>query len=805
MTNSLLSQRGLSSAVAQERLAASGFNDLPTEEKTNFLKQMWSVLKQPMLLLLLGAGTINFALSDPFDGAMLMLFVLVVIGIWIFQERKSQKALAALREFASPKSRVIRDGIEQTIDSRLLVEGDLVLVSEGDRVPADATCAEAYNLSIDESALTGESVPVEHFDGDQIFSGTLLVSGRAKLIVVKTGKNSEIGKIGNALSELINEATPLQREVSRLIVWVATIAFTAAALVATAFAITRGDLVRGLLAGIATAMAMIPEEFPVVLTLFMILGSWRMAKGRILAKRPQVIETLGSATVLCVDKTGTLTTNQMVVAGFFDGDEASIRRFASLASAENPTDPMDRAFRAEEGLPGGLRLVREYPISKELLAITQVWMDTEGRLTIACKGAPEAVAKLCKREVPERLQELASSGFRMLAVARANFTGELPESVTDFDFEYLGLAGLKDPIRPTAKQAIEDCYTAGIRTIMITGDYPATAMAIAKELGMEISAGFLTGTAIEALTDQELKEKLKGVNVFARMVPEQKLRIIAALKAGGEVVGMTGDGVNDAPALRAADIGIAMGLRGTDVARAAADLVVTDDDFGSIERGVRQGRTIFANLRKAMAYIVAVHIPLLGMSVLPVFADAGPILLIPLLIAVLELIIDPACSVVFESESGDPNIMKEKPRKLGERILKKSVLGIALAQGLVSLVGVIAVYAWANLADLSEQHVRTITFVSLVLGNVALILVNRSWSLTAWETLSARRNPTLAWLLLGVATTLAVLVYVPVAVDAFDLAPLGLLEWALCLGSAVAGVIWFEVWKLFTRAKRSWG
>jgi Ca2+-transporting ATPase len=803
VTNRQTNQPGLSSSDAQLRLSAHGFNELPTEQKTSLVKQIWAVLKQPMLLLLLGAGSINFALSDPFDGSMLLFFVFVVIGIWIFQERKSQKALAALKEFASPKSRVIRDGVEVVILSRLLVEGDLVLISEGDRIPADGTCVDAQNLSIDESALTGESVPVERFKDDPVFSGTLVVAGRATILLTATGKNSQLGKIGKALAELENESTPLQREVSRLILWVATIAFSAAALVAIAYAISRGDLIRGLLAGIATAMAMIPEEFPVVLTLFMVLGSWRMAKGRVLAKRPQVIETLGSATVLCVDKTGTLTTNEMVVAGFFDGDQATIGRYASLASANNPTDPMDRAFRAAEPVAQGLRLVREYSISKELLAHTQVWSDGSGKYLVACKGAPETVAALCKIEVPAKLQELASSGFRVLGVARAEFSGELPESVRDFDFTYLGLAGLKDPIRPTAKQAISDCYAAGIRTIMITGDYPATAMAIARELEIDSAAGHLTGAEVEALNDSELAERLKVVNVFARMVPEQKLRIIAALKADGEVVGMTGDGVNDAPALRAADIGIAMGLRGTDVARAAADLVVTDDDFGSIERGVRQGRTIFANLRKAMAYIVAVHIPLLGMSVLPVFADNGPILLIPLLIAVLELIIDPACSIVFESESADPDIMKNRPRKLGERILTKNVLTLALIQGFVSFLAVVSVYFWAVYSEASEEQVRTLTFASLVLGNLALILVNRSWSLTALQTLKSRKNPTLWWLFLGAVATLLVLVYQPVATEAFELAPLSIGQWLICAASALAGVAWFEVRKLFKRKPKA--
>jgi len=845
MTSTLdtMGAKGLTTGEAARRLAANGPNELPAQKPRNLLRQSWDVVRQPMLLLLLGAGTVNFLLAEPLDGIVLMLFVVVVIGISIYQEHKTENALAALRDLSSPRALVIRDGEEIRIAGRDVVPGDVVLLVEGDHVPADAVLIRAMNFSVDESVLTGESVPVRKIAMDPdaaqqvmgrpggdatpwVFNGTLTVKGHGMALVQGTGVGTELGRIGKALQTIEQEATPLQREIDRLVRIIAVIGLAAATAVVIINGLTRGGWLEGLLAGIATAMAMLPEEFPVVLTVFLALGAWRMSQRHVLTRRAPVIETLGSATVICVDKTGTLTMNKMTVRDLIvDGrthpltDEPlpeqfhTVAEFGVLASPIDPFDPMDKAFKelSEPYLAGtehthpDWALAREYPLSETLLAMSHAWLPPEsGDYVIAAKGAPEAIAQLCHFD-QDRLAELitqvesaTANGQRVLAVARARFdrTQELPAEQHDFMFEYLGMAGLHDPVRPGVATAVADCARAGIRTVMITGDYPGTAMAIAREVGLNHPAGFITGPELETMSDEELTRRIRHVSVFARMIPEQKLQLIRALKANGEVVGMTGDGVNDAPALRAADIGIAMGGRGTDVARESAALVITDDDFASIASGVRQGRGIFANLRKAMAYIIAVHVPILGMSLIPVFVSDWPLVLLPVQIAFLELIIDPACSVVFESEEIDPRIMDQKPRGLGEPMFDKRVLTISVLQGLSMLLAVFGVYLWSVLGDRPDDVVRSVTFATLVIGNLALILVNRSWKLSAFTTFRKRSNHTVKWILGGAGTLLVLLLSVPFMRDAFRLGPLRLTEWCFALAAGLIGVAWFEVYKV---------
>ena len=835
---------GLTSQQAATRLAADGPNELPTAKKRNLLKQAWDVVREPMLLLLLAAGTVNFLLSEPLDGVILMSFVVVVIAISIYQEHKTENALAALRDLSSPRALVVRDGRQARIPGREVVRGDTVLLAEGDRVPADAVLVECVNLSADEAALTGESVPVRKAPGvaaagmgrpggdatPWVFSGTLVVKGHGIGLVKQTGTGTELGRIGTALRTIEPERTPLQREIGRLVRVVAGVSLAAAAAVVLVFALTRGHWLEGLLAGIATAMAMLPEEFPVVLTVFLALGAWRMSGRHVLTRRPPVIETLGSATAICVDKTGTLTMNSMTVAELavggsvhvLDGRPLSepfheIAEFAVLASPIDPFDPMDRAFRdlGDNYLPGtghlhgDWELVREYPLSEKLLALSHVWRSPDAsHYVIAAKGAPEAIADLChlgpgeRAALTEQVEAATAGGLRVLAVARASFSQmhDLPTGQHDFAFQLLGLAGLHDPVRPAVPAAVAECKRAGVRVVMITGDYPGTALAIARQAGLDHAAGCITGPELETMSDQELARRIRTVSVFARMVPEQKLRLIRALKANGEVVGMTGDGVNDAPALRAADIGIAMGARGTDVARESAALVITDDDFTSIAGGVRQGRGIFANLRKAMSYIIAVHVPIFGMSLIPVFVAGWPLVLLPVQIAFLELIIDPACSVVFESEQIDPKIMDQPPRGLAEPMFGKRTLTIAVLQGLSMLAAVLGVYLWAVLSGQPDDVVRSVTFAALVTGNLALILVNRSWRLSIWQSFRQRKNPALKWILTAAGILLALALTVPALRDAFSFGPMTPASWLAALAAGFLGVAWFEAYK--ARARR---
>jgi P-type Ca2+ transporter type 2C len=839
---------GLSTSEAAARLAADGPNELPTAKERNLLQQAWDVIREPMLLLLLGAGGVNFLLAEPLDGLILMSFVVVVIGIEIYQERKTENALAALRDLASPRALVLRDGQQVRIAGREVVRGDYVLLAEGDRVPADATLIQCLNVSVDESALTGESVPVRKAEcragelpqamgrpgGDGtpwVFSGTLVVKGQGIAVVKETGAGTELGGIGTALRTIDTERTPLQREIDRLVRRIALFGLAAAVLVVVAYGLTRGQWLQGLLAGIGTAMAMLPEEFPVVLTVFLALGAWRLSQKHVLTRRSAVLETLGSATVICVDKTGTLTMNRMTVRQLIvDGQTHEVGKggrlperfheiaeFSVLASPVNPFDPMDTAFTAlggeylaqTEHLHADWSLVREYPLSERLLALSHVWRSPDGdEYVIAAKGAPEAIADLCHFDearlagLMARVETATAHGQRVLGVARANFSRNqgLPPEQHDFEFEFLGLAGLHDPVRPGVAEAVAECAQAGVRTVMITGDYPGTALAIAREIGLGHAGGCITGPELEKMSDAELARRIASVSVFARMVPEQKLRLIRALKANGEIVAMTGDGVNDAPALRAADIGIAMGARGTDVARESAAIVITDDDFSSIVGGVRRGRGIFDNLRKAMSYIIAVHIPIAGMSLIPVFVRDWPLVLLPVQIAFLELIIDPACSVVFEAEPVDPRIMTFPPRGAGEPMFGRRVLTIAFLQGASVLAAVFGIYLWSILTNHSGDVIRSLSFATLLIGNLALILVNRSWRLSIWRSLVERKNRTLPWILGTSSVLLALLLTVPALRTAFHFGAISLSEAFVVAVAGFAGVTWFEIYKALSGA-----
>ncbi len=836
---------GLGSAEAAARLRDEGPNELPSAAPRSLLRQAADVLREPMLLLLVGAALVNLVLAERLDGIILGSFVSVVIVISIVQTHKTERALVALRDLSAPRALVIRDGARVRVAGAEVVRGDHVVLVEGDRVPADGVLLEASNCLVDESALTGESVSVRKRaeagaaespmgqpggeDTPWLFSGTLVVRGQGLLLVRATGPRTALGRIGTALGSITVERTLLQREVDRIVRVVAITGVLAASVVVLVYGLTRGHWLQGLLAGIATAMAMLPEEFPVVLTVFLALGAWRMAQQHVLTRRAPAIEALGSATVVCVDKTGTLTWNRMTVQDLIlDGREHALTdgpppaafdelvETAVLASPVNPFDPMDRAFlalgadhpEAARLLHPSWALVHEYPLSERRMALAHVWRDPAGGdLVVAAKGAPEAIAELCglddisRARLTAQVEGATANGRRVLAVAVARHDPALPlpDDPAALPFRYLGLVGLHDPVRPGVAASVAECARAGVRTIMITGDYPGTARAIAREIGLTDPETCITGPELAAMPDEVLRERVRVTSVFARMVPEQKLRLVRALQDDGQVVAMSGDGVNDAPALRAADIGLAMGARGTDVAREAAALVITDDDFSSIAAGIRQGRGIFDNLRKAMTYIMAVHVPIFGMALIPVFVADWPLVLLPLQIALLELIIDPACSIVFESEAVDPDIMRRPPRRVDAPMLDRRLLIVALLQGASVLVAVLAVFLWGVLGGRPDTVVRSLAFVTLVIGNVALILVNRSHRLSAWRAARERANRTVPWILGGALLMLALLLGVPWLRNAFRLGPLGATDVVVAAGAGVLGVAWFEWWKRWQR------
>lgn len=837
---------GLSRSEVAARLAAEGHNELPAKRRRDTLTIALEVLREPMFLLLVAAGSIYLLLGDRQEALVLLASVLVVIGITIYQERKTERALEALRDLSSPRALVVRDGVKQRIAGREVVRGDVLILKEGDRVPADAVLLDCHDLKADESLLTGESVPVTKMPWDGVaptarpggddlpfvYSGTMLVQGNGIAETLATGPRTEIGKIGRALQAIEQDATTLQRETRVVVIRLAVLGTALALMAALLYTLLRGGWLDGLLVGITLAMAILPEEFPVVLTVFLALGAWRISKNRVLTRRVPAIETLGAATVLCVDKTGTLTLNRMVVKKLAAGGRVQdiralddhlpdglhdVLEYAVLASEINPFDPMERAFhdlgerhlRDRRARHQNWDLIKEYPLSPEILAHTHVWSTgKEGECRVATKGAPEAVAALCGLEedawrgIEAEVQRMAAEGLRVLGVARARCGGGgLPPQQNGFDFEWLGLVALADPVRPTVKGALAECYTAGIRVVMITGDYPVTAQAIARGIGLEPAHEVITGAELSEMSDEELRRRIGDVNIFARVVPEQKLRLVEALKSSGEVVAMTGDGVNDAPALKAAHIGIAMGERGTDVAREAASLVLLDDDFDSIVQAVRLGRRIYRNIRNAMSYLLAVHVPIAGMAFVPL-VFGWPIAFLPVHIVFFEFVIDPACSIAFEADPIDDEVMRRPPRAPDERLFDVATVLLSLLQGAVMLAMVVLAYAYGLQWEDADTGARAMAFATIVLGNLGLILANRSQTRSLFSTLRFP-NRALYWVIGGTLAGLLITLYVPYLNRLFRFAPLEAGDLALCLAAAAAGLLWYELYKLLRARRRA--
>ncbi len=865
---------GLSASEAVDRLKQEGYNELPTSQHRNILQIALEIIQEPIFLLLVACGVIYLLLGDAQEALILLGFVFFIIGINLYQEQKTERSLEALRDLSSPRALVIRDGERQRIAGREVVRGDLIVLAEGDRIPADAVLLWSTHLTVDESLLTGESVSVRKRSvssaedpeqlattlrpgGDDlpcVYSGTLAVQGQGIAQVQATGIHTEMGKIGKALQTVQPEDTVLQKETRRIVGKLTIVAIAICIAVVVIYSLTRADWLQGFLAGLALAIAILPNEIPVVLAIFLALGAWRFSQQNVLTRRIPVVETLGSATVLCVDKTGTLTFNRMAVKQLFvyDGSSPypydvtlhdreplpevvhSLIEFGILASRKDPFDPMEKALQQigqnylarTEHLHTDWQLLHEYPLSTDLLAMSCVWEAPTGELTVAAKGAPEEIADLChfnvtqQAELAQHIQTMAKEGLRVLGVAKGRRIGSLPKTHADdpsnsvktlesdnrlptqqhdFEFEFVGLVGLEDPVRPTVAPAISECYSAGIRVVMITGDYPVTAQNIARQIGLTPTDKVITGRELEQMSEAELRDRIQTVNIFARVVPEQKLLIVNAFKQCGEIVAMTGDGVNDAPALKSAHIGIAMGERGTDVARESADLVLLEDDFSSIVEAIKLGRRIFDNLKKGMAYTLAVHIPIAGMSLIPVILG-WPLVLLPIHIAFLHLIIDPACTVVFEAEPAESNIMRRPPRNPKEPLFSRRTLHLALLQGLSVLVVLVAVFAIAYYSGNGEFDARALAFTTLIISNLAMILTNRSWSRTIPELLQAP-NTALWWVLGGGTIFLGLILYVPLLRHLFSFSFLHADDLLISLLSGLVSILWFEGLKLWNRRK----
>lgn len=795
-------------------------------------RTLWAIsvdlLKDPMFVLLLSGGLLYLALGAWQEAVLLLVFVVVIFALTAGQSLRTSHALQALGALAAPRAMTLRNGVRLWLPAADLVVGDVVFLSEGIRVPADGPLVEGMGLMVDESVLTGEFQPVfkravtqTGADADlsgALFCGSLVISGTGTMRVESTGEATRLGRIGMSMRQITPERAPLEKQARHFVLRFMWLGFALSLLTWALYAYLRGGWLEGMLAGVTLAMALLPQDFPVVVTIFSALEARRLAGQRVLVRKLSVVETLGKTTALCADKTGTLTCATMSVRRLYiastcievsasnlaDWPQASddTRMLANtllLASVPDSADAMEDAFRTLASAllgpgvatsPAGMALVKTYPLSTDLQAVTQVWSTPGGMpMTVACKGAPEAVFRLCRldasrtAELAHEVRAMAEDGLRVLAVARGGLPdGPLPDKPDSLALTFTGLVALENPLKPSVRESVMACRDAGIRVLMLTGDHPATAKAIARQAGIQDDTVVL-GDALATESDEHLLALTRRVSVYARVKPEQKLRLVQILKQDGAIVAMTGDGVNDAPALRAAHVGIAMGARGTDVAREAADIVLTEDDFSDIVAAIAQSRRLFDNLTKAVVYIVAAHVPLAGLVIVPLIVG-WPEIVRPAHVAFLEIVIGPLCSLAFESLAADRDLMRRPPLPAARPLVSLGAFVLGVVQGTILLAGTLLVFAWSQRAGLPDGVGRALAFCTLVLGNLALVLA--SSRVDGTRTLIAARPLLLA--LTTTATMLLLALEWPVLRHLFAFSALGMREWLLAL--SVTLTVW---------------
>ncbi len=822
-------QEGLNDSAVLESRLKNGPNTLEMGEERIFWNVLKEVIMEPMFILLLAACIIYFAVGQLKEGIIMLASIFIVAGISLFQEYRSKNAVLALKKISAAHSTVIRNGEQINIPSDEIVVDDIVLLEEGELISADALIMSANDFSVNESILTGESFAV-HKQADninQVYRGTLISSGTATVKVTAVGLNTLFGKIGLSLKEITIVKTPLQIQIRSFVhsmVWIGVIAF----LIVVGFNYYHThDLIKSFLQGLTLAMSILPEEIPVAFSTFQALGAFRLLKNQIIVKQPQYVETLGSATVICVDKTGTITQNKMSIAFLYDeASKSSISpdlqkpfphqliEYAMWSSETNPFDPMEKAIHDwyEKSTTVDKRSshqqIHEYPIGGKPPMMTHIFQAVTGEIIIAVKGAPEAILKRSKlsrsdlKHIEEQSLTYAKKGYRVLGVGKGQWPSqEWPEFQEEFEFEFLGLIAFQDPPKENIIETLEIFEEAGIPVKMITGDYAETALAIAGQVGLSHNTNVLTGQEVLALSSSDLQKKVKEVNIYARMFPEAKLKVIEALKDNGEVVAMTGDGVNDGPALKAAHIGIAMGKRGSEVAKSAASLILIDDDLVHMTEAIALGRKIYDNLKKAIQYIVSIHIPIILIVTLPLllswkFTD----IFSPVHVIFLELIMGPTCSIIYENEPMEPGLMRQLPRKSGASFLSLRQLAISIFQGLLITTACLGIGYYFMWQGEDEGYVRTVIFVTLLFSNVFLTLSNRSFVHTIFKTIQYKNN--LVGIIISITLVfIAIILYLPFVKNLFmmdSITPMALLG---CILVSMVGVWWIELFKLVRQRK----
>ncbi len=822
---------GLTDAEVKASRKTHGANSQEFKKTYPILEAIKSLAKEPMVILLLVASSIYFITGDIGDGLFLVAAILLVAGISLYQDSRSRNALAKLKNLTQPSCKVIRDGEVVEIKSEDLVIGDALMVEEGTFITADGTIIHSNDFSVNESILTGESLSLfkdAESEDNKIYQGTTVASGLAIATITAIGKDTNLGKIGKSLESITEEKTPLETQINDFVKKMVILGGIVFVIVWGINYYRNPEFLDSLQKSLTLAMSILPEEIPVAFTTFMALGAWRLMKMGIVVKQMKTVETLGSATVICTDKTGTITENKMSLARLFTLNddkltnpkdeltdaELDLLNIAMWASEPIPFDPMEVALHNEyarltksDERPN-YKMVHEYPLSGKPPMMTHLFENEEGDRIIAAKGAAEAIMAVSNLKASEVVQinnaidKLANDGYRVLAVGVSDFEGvDYPKLQQEFKFNFKGLVAFYDPPKANIQAVFEGFYKAGVAVKIITGDNAATTMAIAKQVNFEGYDKAISGDELMELNDADLQERVRSTNVFTRMFPEAKLKIINALKANNEIVAMTGDGVNDGPALKAAHIGIAMGKKGTEIAKQAASLILTEDDLSQMLDAIAMGRRIYTNLKKAIRYIISIHIPI----ILTVFVPLAlgwlyPNIFTPVHVIFLELIMGPTCSIIYENEPIEGNAMLQKPRPYNTSFFKWNELATSIIQGLAITVGTLAIYQYAVYMGYNENLTRTMVFTVLISANIALTLVNRSFYYSILKTLRYKNN--LVLLIIGVTATItALLLYVPPLARFFKFEPLNALQMGISLLVGFVVVIWYELVKLVKRSR----